>query len=54
MEAKCSFGLSLKQDCHKLSYTRKTGLKKMADMPNDICKLLLWDGRVAELLGLNT
>ena len=41
MEAKCSFGLSLKQECHKLSYTRKTGLKKMVDMANDSCEVLL-------------
>ena len=42
MEGKCSYGLLLEQECHKLSYTRKIGLKKLADIANDTCQVLLW------------
>ena len=46
MEAKCSFGLLLEQQCHKLSYTRTIDLKELAEMANDTLSSAFMEGRV--------
>ena len=48
MEAKCSFGLLREQECHKLSYTRRVGLKKLTDIANDTREVILWRAGLLE------
>ena len=39
----CSFGVS-SGDCHKASYVRRTGLKRLTDFSEKERKVLLWRG----------
>ncbi|XP_065068338.1 ARL14 effector protein-like [Rhopilema esculentum] len=42
MEAKCTFGLLLEDECHKHSYSRQTGLKSLSELSDDSCEVYLW------------
>ena len=45
----CSFGVS-PGDCHKMSYVRRTGLKRLTDFSEEERKVLLWRGGKMECI----
>ena len=49
----CSFGELLKTSCHKLNYTRSSGLKQLACFDKDTQTVYLWRAGLLEHHGEN-